>query len=170
MMDRMWSWATGYALAALLLVAWAYPKLLAGLEVHPVLGLAEARSGIAFFDPELRYVIGGAIVAAALMLVIPKTRLAGAVVALLVSVFYFGLHVSPWLGADIPSYGPLMAALESGRTAEQIQALGLGTDRAAHLSLVLTNLVLAGMVVAAEVMRLRTRTRPSEAPLKPAFG
>ncbi len=170
MMDRMWGWATGYALAALLLVAWAYPKLLAGLEVHPVLGLAEARSGIAFFDPELRYVIGGAVVAAALMLLVPKTRLAGGAIALLVSVFYFALHVSPWLGADIPSYGALMAALEAGRTAEQIQALGLGTDRAAHLSLVLTNLVLAGMVVAAEAMRLRARTAKVETTLKPAFG
>jgi len=64
-----------------------------------------------------------------------------------------------------------MAALEAVRTAEQIQTLGLGTDRAAHLSLVLTNLVLAGMVVGAEVMRLRQNRAPKpEQPLRPAFG
>jgi hypothetical protein len=169
LLDKMWSWSSAWILAALMAAAWVWPKLVAGLDVHPVLGYVEARSGVAMFDPQLRYVIGGVVAVSALALLIPRTRLVGAVGALLVSLFYFGLHLSPWLGSDVPQYGPLMQALEAGRTAEQIAALGLRTDRAAHLSLVTFNIVLAAMVLTFEVKFRRGKAEPKVVP-KVAFG
>ena len=169
LLNKMWSWSAAVILAALMALLWVYPKLMAGLDVHPVLGWAEARSGVSFFDPGLRYLSGAVAAASVLLLLFPRTRLAGAVGAFVVSLFYFVLHNTPWLGLNVPEYGALMSALAAGRTAAEIEALGLTHDYSGHMVLAFTNLILAGMVLAVE-LTMRRQAREKKPTPKYAFS
>jgi len=171
MLDKMWSWSAGLILAALMTAIWVYPKLLAGLDVHPVLGWAEARSGWSFFDPGLRYFSGVVTALAVLLILFPRTRLIGAVAALAVSLFYFVLHNTPWLGMNVPEYQALMGALQAGRSVAEIEALGLTHDYSGHMVLTLTNMVLAFMVLAVEVTsRRKAREKAKAKTVQPKYG
>ncbi len=149
---RIWSW-TGAALLALSLVSlWVWPKFV-GVDIHPIFGWAEAQTGIAWLEPNGRYVVGAIAGLLAIVLIVPRTRFWGAVGALTLSTVFIAAHMTPWLGWNIPNYGPLMEALAAGRTAAEIEALGLKGDRGAHMSLALINAGLAMVVLAADRIR-----------------
>lgn len=67
--------------------------------------LAE-RSGIFLFEPYIRYLTGiGELTAAVLLLLLPRTRLVGALIGLGLLVGAIGFHLSPWLGINVPTIG-----------------------------------------------------------------
>jgi len=66
--------------------------------------LAE-RSGIALFEPYIRIFTGVSEIAAAILLLIPRTRLVGALMGLGLLVGAIGFHLSPWLGINVPTIG-----------------------------------------------------------------
>ena len=66
--------------------------------------LAE-RSGISLFEPYIRYLTGVGELAAAVLLLLPRTRLVGALVGLGLLVGAIGFHLSPWLGINVPTIG-----------------------------------------------------------------
>jgi uncharacterized membrane protein YphA (DoxX/SURF4 family) len=102
--------------------------------------LAE-RSGIALFEPTGRLLVAVAELLAALLLILPFTRRAGAILAFLILAAAVGLHMSPWLGWEIP------ASLKPGETA---------TDGGALFSLAIACLVAALLVILVHPGRKRT--------------
>lgn len=64
--------------------------------------LAE-RSGIALFEPTGRLAVAAAELFAALLLLIPWSRRFGAVLSFFILSGAVGLHLSPWLGREIPT-------------------------------------------------------------------
>lgn len=63
------------------------------------------RSGMAFFEPYVRMFTGISELAVAVLLLIPRTRMAGAVLGLGLLVGAIGFHLSPWLGINVPTIG-----------------------------------------------------------------
>lgn len=155
-LDEMWSTAGAAFLAMAMGALWVWPKFF-GVEVHPIFGWAEALTGAGWLEPGLRYAVGAAAAVIVVLLLVPKTRLAGAWSALALSLLFIAAHLTPWLGVNIPNYGPLMEALEAGRNAEQIQAMGLKGDRGAHLTLALVNAGLAAITLGAEYKMRRPK-------------
>ncbi|MCR5874781.1 hypothetical protein LRS10_11750 [Phenylobacterium sp. J426] len=136
---KLWS-VSGAAMLAISLVAfWVWPKFAVG-DVHPIFGWAEARTGAGWLDPTGRYIFGVAAAALAVLLVLRPTRLAAAGVTLAVSLGFVVLHLTPWLGWNIPDYGPLTAALAAGQAVAEIEALGLKGDRGRISALPLSTL------------------------------
>ena len=148
-MNRIWSMTSAVILGGLMVWMWAYPKFWAGLEVHPVFGWSELLSGMAFIDPYARWAVGAVVLASIVMLVFNRTRLAGAVIAAAISVFYLVLHATPWLGMAIPTYETLSAGLAAGLTPEQIRAAGRLDD--VHVVMTLVNGLMALVVISAEL-------------------
>ncbi len=66
--------------------------------------LAE-RSGIFLFEPYIRYLTGVGELTAAVLLLLPRTRLVGALIGLGLLVGAIGFHLSPWLGINVPTIG-----------------------------------------------------------------
>ncbi len=66
------------------------------------------KSGIALFEPAGRVAVAGLELLAALLLLLPWSRRFGAVVSFLILSGAVGLHLSPWLGREVP------ASLEAG--------------------------------------------------------
>ena len=66
--------------------------------------LAE-RSGLSIFEPGLRIFTGIAELVTALFLIVPKTRTTGALSGLGLLTGAIGLHLSPWLGINVPTIG-----------------------------------------------------------------
>lgn len=58
-------------------------------------------SGIDLFEPAIRMAVGASELAAALLLIIPKTRLIGALGSLGIIGGAIGFHLSPWLGINV---------------------------------------------------------------------
>ncbi|MGF2565618.1 hypothetical protein ACQUWZ_27620, partial [Ralstonia pseudosolanacearum] len=85
-------------------------------------GLIAARSGVGLFEPVMRYVTGAAEVVAAALLLYPRTRSRGAMLALLIVVGALAMHLSPWLGVQVPDLTRTSAALAQGKTAMEIAA------------------------------------------------
>ncbi|HVI34422.1 hypothetical protein [Phenylobacterium sp.] len=142
---------SGAVMLAMSLVAlWVWPKFV-GLDIHPIYGWAEAKSGVGWLEPGARYAVGIVAGVLALLLLVKRTRLAAAVGALVLSTAFIVAHLTPWLGINIPDYTPLMEALAAGRTAAEIEALGLKGDRGAHFAVALVNAGLAVLVIAAEL-------------------
>jgi hypothetical protein len=163
--SRVWSWGGAVLLVASLVTLWVWPKFV-GVDIHPIFGWAEARTGIAWLEPNGRYAVGIAAALIAVLVILPRTRVLGATAALALSALFIVAHMTPALGWNIPNYGPLMEALAAGRTAAEIQAMGLKGDMGAHLSLALINAGLAVLVLVADRSRRpateRTRLRPFE--------
>jgi hypothetical protein len=163
-LDRMWSLSAAVLLVMSLAALWVYPKFF-GVEIHPIFGWAELQSGVSWLEPQGRYVVGALAATMAILLLIPRMRMIGAGAALALSVAFIIAHMTPWLGWNIPNYTPVVEAIAAGRTAADIEAMGLKGDRGAHLTLAVINAGLAWMVLAAE-MNLRKpqpqRTRPLE--------
>jgi hypothetical protein len=154
---RIWSWGGALLLALSLVTLWVWPKFV-GVDIHPIFGWAEARTGIGWLEPTGRYVVGATAALLAILVILPRTRFVGAVGAFALSALFIAAHATPWLGWNIPNYGPLMDALAAGRTAAEIEALGLKGDRGAHLSLAIINAGLAILVWGAERTRKGHRT------------
>lgn len=63
------------------------------------------RSGFSFFEPYVRMFTGIAEIAIALLLLIPRTRLLGALGGAGLLIGAIGFHLSPWLGINVPTIG-----------------------------------------------------------------
>lgn len=156
-MNNIWSHTGAGLLAASLIGLWVWPKFM-GLEIHPIFGWAEAQSGLTWLEPGARLAVGALAFGIAVLVLVPRVRLAAAWAALALSAAFSLAHLTPWLGINIPDYGPMMEALAKGWTAEQIQALGLKGDRGAHFTMALINLGLAAVTIGGELARRQPRT------------
>jgi len=163
--SRVWSWGGDVVLALSLVTLWVWPKFV-GVDIHPIFGWAEAQTGIAWLEPNARYAVGALAALLAVLVIVPRTRFSGAVGALTLSAVFVVAHMTPWLGWNIPNYGPLMEALAAGRTAAEIEAMGLKGDRGAHLSLALINAGLAVLVLAADRLREPKRAKRADRPFE----
>ncbi|ATQ41959.1 hypothetical protein [Caulobacter mirabilis] len=143
MMERVLSWTFGLMLAVLLFGTGIYKFV--GPDPNPVFGLIAARSGIGIFEPWLRYATGVVELIAVLMVLWPATRMRGAQLGLLVALGAIVFHLTPWLGIQVPRLPELSAALAEGRTAAQIAAMNLPTDKGAMFLLALA---IAGVAIA----------------------
>ena len=103
-----------WLLALVLAAFFAYMGALKFGESSPVFSVIAERSGITLFEPVLRMVTGAAELLAALLLVIPASRRAGAGLALVILVGALGFHFSPWLGIDVPGVGPMLFRMALG--------------------------------------------------------
>lgn len=153
MLERVLSWALALVLSALLLAV----ALQAVLEPspHAVFGLIALKSGIAAFDPEGRYIVGAIQGLAALLLLFPRLRAIGGALALAMASGAVALHLSPWLGVELPLAEPSAAALAAGASAAQIAALP--TDRGGMFLLALAILSLSLLVLVVERATVRIR-------------
>ena len=169
MMDRVLSWSFALALAGFLLFM-SFQKFF-GFDPNPVFGLIEARSGIGLFEPGVRYLVAVVELAAAVLVVWPRTRMRGAQLGLLVALGAIAFHLSPWLGWQVPSLAPLSEALARGLTAAQIDALNLGTDHGAMFLLAVTIAALAAASIFVERSQaLAKASRPATPPPRASFA
>jgi len=72
---------------------------------NPIFSIIAERSGISLFEPHIRMFTGVAEIGAAILLLIPKTRLLGALAGLGILVGAIVFHLSPWLGINVPGMG-----------------------------------------------------------------
>lgn len=156
MMERVLSWALGLTLAVLLLIV-AFLQM-SGPTPNPVFGLLAARSHIGLFEPWGRYLVVLLEVVALLGVVYPKTRSQGALVALVVSLAAIVLHLSPWLGVQLPQGAAVSQALAQGKTAAQIAAMNLPTDKGGLFLLALAIAVLSAGTMFVEKAKVRAMT------------
>jgi hypothetical protein len=149
LLDRMWSLTGAVLLAGSIGALWVWPKFF-GVDTHPLYAWAEVQTGVGWLEPGLRYVVAGAALVIAMMVLFPRTRLLGAYAGLALALLFLGAHFTPLLGMNIPEYGPLMEAMAAGHTAEEIRALGLPTDKGGHASLAILNATLALITIGGE--------------------
>lgn len=148
MIERVLSWALAITTAVLLLFV-VYGQLL-GPTPNPVFGLVAVRSGIAFFEPWARYATAVAELAAVVLVIWPRTRARGAMLALAVTAGAIVFHLSPWLGMAAPLPEAVAEAARQGRTMAEIFATPLPTDKGAMFLLACIIAVLAGATIAVE--------------------
>lgn len=74
-------------------------------------------SGISLFEPVIRMLTGVAEISTALLILIPRTRLLGALAGLGVLAGAIGFHLSPWLGISVPGMGHSLFFMALGLTA-----------------------------------------------------
>ena len=72
---------------------------------NPIFSIIADRSGISLFEPVIRMLTGVAELGTALLILIPRTRLLGALAGLGVLIGAIGFHLSPWLGINVPDIG-----------------------------------------------------------------
>lgn len=163
MMERVGSWTLALTLVALLLFeAW---QVFFWLNPNPVFGLIAARSGVGLFEPVMRYVTGAVEVVAAALLLYPRTRSRGAMLALLIVVGALAMHLSPWLGVQVPDLTRTSAALAQGKTAMEIAAMNLPTDKGAMFLLALA----IGLISVGSIAMERAKVRAlAPKPKRPA--
>lgn len=63
------------------------------------------KSGISLFEPVIRMLTGVAEIITAILILVPRTRLLGAMGGLAVLAGAIGFHLSPWLGINVPGMG-----------------------------------------------------------------
>lgn len=153
MIERVMSWALGLTLAVLLLVV-AFTQM-TGATPNPVFGLIAARSHISLFEPYGRYLVVALEAAAVALAVWPRTRRQGAILALVVSLSAIALHLSPWLGVQLPQGPAVSQALAQGRSAADIAAMGLPTDKGGMFLLALAIAVLAAGTLFVEQAKIK---------------
>ncbi len=163
MMERVLSWTFGLMLAALLF-AMGIQKFV-GLDPNPVFGLIEARSGMGFFEPGMRYVTGVLELIAVALVLWPATRVRGAQLGLLVALGAVAFHLSPWLGWQLPRLPELSAALAQGMTAAQIDALTLPTDNGAMFLLAIAIALVAVVSIFVERAKVRAEAPKAKRPM-----
>ena len=95
------------AIALSLIVAAGF--LFFGLQkfgaTNPIFSVIAEKSGISPFEPVIRMLTGVAEVVTAILILIPRTRLLGALGGLAVLAGAIGFHLSPWLGISVPGMG-----------------------------------------------------------------
>jgi DoxX-like family len=124
---RLLSWALALGFAAALVFLVGLPKFV-GPDPNPIFALIAGRTGVSLFEPYVRYATGVAELTAALLLIIPRTRFYGALLAGGVTLGAIGFHLSPFLGVQIPQMDRLVALLQEGRSVSEIDAMALPTD------------------------------------------
>lgn len=129
-LSRIASWVLAIGFAAALAFMVGLPKFI-GPSPNPIFALIAGRSGIDLFEPYLRYATGAGELAAALLLVIPRTRFLGALLAGAITLAAIGFHLSPLLGTAIPAMDQLAPLLQQGKTVAEIDAMNLPTDNGA---------------------------------------
>lgn len=72
---------------------------------NPIFSLIAERSGISLFEPGIRILTGIAEIAVAILILVPRTRLLGALGGLAVVSGAIIFHLSPWLGINVPGIG-----------------------------------------------------------------
>ena len=72
---------------------------------NPIFSVIAERSGISLFEPIIRTLTGVAEIGTAILILIPRTRLLGALAGLGVLSGAIGFHLSPWLGINVPGIG-----------------------------------------------------------------
>jgi len=153
MMERVLSWALGLALAVLLLVVAILQ--MSGPTPNPIFGLIAARSHIALFEPWARYLVVLVEVVALAGVIYPKTRAKGALLALVVSLGAIVLHLSPWLGIQVSEGAAVSQALAQGKSAADIAAMNLPTDKGGLFLLCLAIAVLSAGTLFVEKAKVR---------------
>lgn len=144
--DRIISWVLALGFAAALVIMVGLPKFL-GPSPNPIFALIEGRSHIGLFEPELRYLTGIGEMLAAILLIIPVTRLLGALLAGFITLSAIGFHLSPWLGVQIPEMGRLTQLLQDGRSVAEIDGMNLPTDGGALFYTALVFLAVSIVIV-----------------------
>lgn len=145
-LSRIASWVLGIGLAAALVFMVGLPKFI-GPNPNPIFALIAGRTGIDLFEPYLRYTTGAGELAAALLLLIPRTRFLGALVAGLITLAAIGFHLSPFLGIAIPAMDQLVLLMQQGRTVAEIDAMNLPTDGGMLFMMALIFLAVAGVLL-----------------------
>jgi hypothetical protein len=143
----------GLTLAVLLLIV-VFLQM-SGPTPNPVFGLIAARSHIAFFEPWGRYLVVLLEVVAVAGAVYPKTRSGGALLALIVALGAIALQLSPWLGVQLPQGAAVSQALAQGKSAADIAAMNLPTDKGGLFLLALAIAVLSAGTVFVEKAKVR---------------
>jgi len=72
---------------------------------NPIFSIIAERSGISLFEPGIRILTGLAELGAAVLILLPRTRLLGAVLGLGIVSGAIVFHLSPWLGINVPGIG-----------------------------------------------------------------
>lgn len=72
---------------------------------NPIFSVIAEKSGISLFEPVIRILTGIAEVMTAILILVPRTRLLGALGGLAVLAGAIGFHLSPWLGISVPGMG-----------------------------------------------------------------
>jgi len=72
---------------------------------NPIFSIIADRSGIDLFEPVIRMATGVGELAAAALLLIPKTRKLGVLAGLAILIGAIGFHLSPWLGINVEGIG-----------------------------------------------------------------
>ncbi|MEQ1808606.1 MAG: hypothetical protein ABL889_01680 [Terricaulis sp.] len=139
---RLLSWALALGFAGALVFLVGLPKFI-GPEPNPIFALIAGRTGVDLFEPYIRYATGAAEFTAALLLIIPRTRFFGALLAGGVTLGAIGFHLSPFLGVQIPQMDRLVALLQEGRSVSEIDAMALPTDGGMLFMLALAFLAVA---------------------------
>ena len=153
---RVASWVLAVGFAAALVFMVGLPKFI-GPSPNPIFALISGRSGIDLFEPYLRYLTGAGEIAAAVLLVIPRTRFFGALVAGAITLAAIAFHLSPFLGIAIPTMNQLVPLLQQGKSVAEIDAMNLPTDGGG-----LFMMALAFLAIAAALLWLE-RPRPKVA-------
>lgn len=107
---------------------------------HLVFATLAERTGVTLFEPAGRLVSGLLELVAALLLLVPLTRRAGALLSSAILATGAALHLSPWLGRDVP--------LEIG---------GAATDGGLHFMLVVVFLAASVLLLVAHPARESAR-------------
>ncbi len=156
MLERVLSWALGLTLAVLMLAV--VVSQMTGPTPNPIFGLIAARSHIGVFEPYARYLVVLAEAAGLVLVLIPRTRSLGAAVSLAIALGAIVLELSPWLGVNLPQGPAVSQALAQGRSAAEIAAMGLPTDKGGMFLLALAIAVLSAGTMFVEKAKLRALT------------
>lgn len=142
---RLLSWALALGFAAALVFLVGLPKFV-GPDPNPIFALIAGRTGMDLFEPYVRYATGVAELTAALLLIIPRTRFYGALLAGGVTLGAIGFHLSPFLGVQIPQMDRVVALLQEGRSIAEIDAMSLPTDGGMLFMIALAFLAVAAIL------------------------
>ena len=158
MIERVLSWALALTLAALLLFeVW---QAFFWLTPNAVFGMIALRSGIAFFEPGMRYITGALEMVAVVLLLWPAMRQRGAQLSLLVVLGAIAFHLSPWLGIAIPRPDIVSPMIAHGYTAADIDSFHPPTDQGAMFLLALVIAALSVGLIFVERSKTRHALEP----------
>lgn len=114
-------WAMAFILAAFFVFMGAQKF---GAE-NIIFATIAQKSGIGFFEPYVRMFTGVMEIIAALLLVLPQTRIKGALLCLMLLVGAIGFHLSPWLGISVEGMGSSLFMMAMGALVLTLAVLGL---------------------------------------------
>lgn len=99
-------WILALVLAALFLfmASFKFMPEITG-EANPIFPLIASNTGISLVEPYLRWITGVMELVAGLLLIMPRTRLAGAGLALCIMIGALVTHLTPILGMEVPGQG-----------------------------------------------------------------